>query len=179
VALLVHDMQEYFVNAFEQPLRETLVSNVTRAIDWARAADVPVMYTAQPGSMSGHERGLLADFWGAGMARTAGDTSIVEKAAPRADEPIFTKWRYSAFVGNGLEWALRRRGVSRLVIVGVYASVGILGTALDAFNQDLRPFVVSDGVADFDAGRHSAALEYVSRYCGRVLDLSELSVSAD
>lgn len=178
-ALLVHDMQDYFVNAFEPPLRTALVDGVARAISWARQAKVPVMYTAQPGSMSPDERGLLSDFWGTGMARRANDISIVDRVRPDGSEPVFTKWRYSAFVGNGLEWALRRQGIHNLVIAGVYASVGILATALDAFNKDIRPFVISDCVADFDANGHTAALDYVARYSGRVINLNELSASAN
>ncbi|RAJ43065.1 isochorismate hydrolase [Kitasatospora sp. SolWspMP-SS2h] len=177
-ALLVHDMQDYFVKAFEPPLRTALVDGVAGAVDWARRAKIPVMYTAQPGSMSTDERGLLSDFWGAGMDRRAGDTSIVDRVRPDGSEPVFTKWRYSAFVGNGLEWALRRQGIHDLVIAGVYASVGILTTALDAFNRDIRPFVLSDCVADFDAEGHAAALDHVARYSGRVLTLNELSASA-
>ncbi|MGC4757611.1 isochorismatase family protein [Micromonospora trifolii] len=177
-ALLVHDMQDYFVNAIELPLRTALVDGIAQTISWARRAKVPVMYTAQPGSMSTHERGLLSDFWGAGMARRAGDISIVDRLRPEDSEPVFTKWRYSAFVGNGLEWALRRQGIHNLVITGVYASVGILATALDAFNKDIRPFVLSDCVADFDANGHTAALDHVARYSGRVMNLKELSAGA-
>jgi isochorismate hydrolase len=177
-ALLVHDMQDYFVNAFDLPLRTALVDGIAQAISWARRAKVPVMYTAQPGSMSTHERGLLSDFWGTGMARRAGDVSIVDRVRPDDSEPVFTKWRYSAFVGNGLEWALRRQGIHNLVIAGVYASVGILTTALDAFNKDIRPFVLSDCVADFDADGHAAALDHVARYSGRVMNLKELSAGA-
>lgn len=174
-ALLVHDMQEYFVGAFDATLRETLVANVARATEWARANGIPVVYSAQPGSMSTAERGLLADFWGAGMDRTESEVSIVAEVKPAAEDLVVTKWRYSAFVGNGLGWALRRRGIRQLAIVGVYASVGIMATALDAFNNDIQPFVISDCVADFDAAGHSAAMEYVARYCGRVLTLGELS----
>ena len=56
-ALLVHDMQRYFVRAFElerdgQPLPDAqiniAIANIRRLLDAAHAANIPVYYTAQP-----------------------------------------------------------------------------------------------------------------------------------
>jgi len=56
-ALLVHDMQRYFVRAFElerdgQTLPDAqiniAIANIRRLVDAAHAANIPVYYTAQP-----------------------------------------------------------------------------------------------------------------------------------
>ena len=56
-ALLVHDMQRYFVRAFElerdgQTLPDAqiniAIANIRRLLDAAHAANIPVYYTAQP-----------------------------------------------------------------------------------------------------------------------------------
>jgi len=68
-ALLIHDMQRYFVDFFppgRSPTTE-LVGNTVLAREAASAAGLPVIYSAQPARMSRAERGLLHDIWGAGM----------------------------------------------------------------------------------------------------------------
>ncbi|MGW0831781.1 isochorismatase family protein [Streptomyces prunicolor] len=165
--LLVHDMQEYFLRPYtpdRSPATELLHNcRLLRA----RCADlgVPVAYTAQPGDMSDEQRGLLKDFWGAGMSSRAEDRRIVEPLAPRPSDQVFTKWRYSALIRSGLLDLLHETGRDQLIICGVYAHVGILMTAVDAFSHDIQPFLVADAVADFSLDRHRLALNYAAQNC--------------
>ncbi|MEU6931389.1 isochorismatase family protein [Streptomyces sp. NPDC046385] len=166
--LLVHDMQRYFLRPFPEPLREPLVRNAALLRERAVATGMPVAYTAQPGGMNAEERGLLKDFWGPGMRVDPADREVVEPLAPGPDDQVFTKWRYSAFFRSGLlEW-MRERGRDQLVVCGVYAHVGVLMTAVDAFTHDIQPFFVADAVADFSAAYHRQALEYAAERCAVV-----------
>ena len=57
-ALLIHDMQEYFVDAFDrvsEPI-PALVANIRRLRDAAHAAGVPVIYSAQPSGQTLEQR---------------------------------------------------------------------------------------------------------------------------
>ena len=99
-AILVHDMQSYFVRTLCPKMRGEIVSNIAAILDWARSNDIPVFYTAQPGRMSCEDRGLLADFWGPGMRTSAEDREIIADLAPRKTEIVLTKWRYSASGGD-------------------------------------------------------------------------------
>jgi isochorismate hydrolase len=168
--LLVHDMQEYFLRPFapdRSPLTELLHNcRLLRA----RCADlgIPVVYTAQPGDMSDAQRGLLKDFWGPGMRATPEDRRIVEALAPGPADRVFTKWRYSALFRSGLLELLRHRGRDQLILCGVYAHVGVLMTAVDAFSHDVQPFLVADAVADFSLDRHRLALTYAAENCAAV-----------
>jgi isochorismate hydrolase len=166
-ALLVHDMQGYFLRPFpdDRPPLADLLSNVAALIATARGNDVPVFYTAQPGAMTEQERGLLADVWGPGMGAAAEDRDIVAAVAPRPHEPVVTKWRYSAFERTTLATLLGRR--DQLIICGVYAHVGCLMTACGAFARDIQPFLVADAIADFDADYHALALRYAAERCAR------------
>lgn len=168
--LLVHDMQEYFVRAFpagRSPGRE-LVRHTAELVGAARDLGLPIAFTAQPGGMSPAERGLLADFWGPGMRGTPADREVIAPLAPAAGDWRLTKWRYSAFFRSDLLARMRAAGRDQLVVCGVYAHVGVLMTAVDAFTNDLETFLVADAVADFTAGFHHQALEYAALRCAVV-----------
>jgi isochorismate hydrolase len=172
--LLVHDMQRYFLRALPGPLREEVVRNATLLRERCAAAGVPVAYTAQPGGMTEEQRGLLHDFWGPGMEPAAHDREIVGPLAPAPGDWHLTKWRYSAFHRSDLHDLMRDSGRDQLVICGVYAHIGVLSTAVDAFTRDIQPFLVADAVADFTAADHRAALAYAARRCAVVLTAKEV-----
>ena len=166
--LLVHDMQRYFLAPFPAAVRDPLVANVALVRERCAAAGVPVGYTAQPGGMTDEQRGLLKDFWGPGMRVDPHDREIVDELAPADGDRVYPKWRYSAFHRSDLLADLRAQGRDQLIICGVYAHVGVLMTAVDAYTHDIAPFVVADGVADFSAADHRLALDYAARRCAVV-----------
>ena len=181
-ALLVHDMQRYFVRAFEleregQPLPDAqiniAIANIRRLLDAAHAANIPVYYTAQPPRQNPADRRLLTDFWGDGLQDDE-NARILDELAPTEADTVLTKWRYSAFVRSPLEEQLKDLGRDQLIIGGIYAHIGCLTTALEAFMRDIQPFVVADALADFTAEEHRMACEYASGRCARVLNTAEV-----
>jgi bifunctional isochorismate lyase/aryl carrier protein len=159
--LLVHDMQRYFVDFFPpgQPPIGPAIRNMVAIRDAADRGGVPVVYTAQPGAMTSRQRGLLVDFWGPGMTADPRHRELVPELAPRPADTLLTKWRYSAFVRTELADLLHGWGRDQLIICGIYAHVGCLMTACDAFSLDVQPFLVADAVADFSAAEHRMALD--------------------
>ncbi|MBD9721705.1 isochorismatase family protein [Streptomyces caniscabiei] len=179
--LLVHDMQRYFLKPLpaDGTLRDELVGHAVRLRERCAAAGVPVAYTAQPGGMDERERGLLKDFWGPGMRTAPEDRQIVDELAPAETDRMFTKWRYSAFFRSGLLDWMRESGRDQLILCGVYAHVGVLVTAVDAFSHDIETFLVADAVADFSERHHRIALEYAAERCAVVLTTEALVTSLD
>jgi isochorismate hydrolase len=165
--LLVHDMQEYFVEPFTsgQPPLTELVNNIRRLRRIAADVGVPVAYTAQPGGMTRTERGIQHDFWGPGMTAEPRHRRIIDELAPSGGDTVLTKWRYSAFFGTDLQKLLDDHGRDQLIICGVYAHLGCLVTAYDAFMRDVEPFFVADAVADFSFEDHQLALNHVTGGC--------------
>lgn len=162
--LLVHDMQRYFLRPFAdgaEPLTSLLAHAASLRSAFARAG-APVAFTAQPGSMTSQQRGLLRDFWGPGMTAGPEDRAVVEEVAARPGDWTLTKWRYSAFHRTDLLERMRRSGRDQLVCVGVYAHVGLLATTVDALSHDVQAFLVADAVADFSAEDHRMALSYAA-----------------
>ena len=181
-ALLVHDMQRYFVRAFElerdgQPLPDAqiniAIANIRRLLDAAHAANIPVYYTAQPPRQNPADRRLLTDFWGDGLQDDE-NAQILDELAPTEADTVLTKWRYSAFVRSPLEEQLKDLGRDQLIIGGIYAHIGCLTTALEAFMRDIQPFMVTDALADFTEKEHHMACEYASGRCARVLNTAEV-----
>ncbi len=86
---------------------------------------------------------------------------------------VLTKRRYSAFVSTDFAGRLGRR--DQLIVTGVYAHIGVMATALDAFMRGVQPFVVTDAVADFSPAHHADALRHVQTRCGVAVPTTELT----
>ncbi|QWB22140.1 MULTISPECIES: isochorismatase family protein [Streptomyces] len=173
-ALLVHDMQRYFLAPFPARVREPLVRHCAQVRERCAALGVPVFYTAQPGSMTDEQRGLLKDFWGPGMRVDPADRQIVTELTPGPADQVLTKWRYSAFFRSDLLARMRAQGRDQLIVCGVYAHVGVLATALEAFTNDIQPFLVADALGDFSAEYHRLALDYAAARCAVVTTTEEV-----
>lgn len=172
--LLIHDMQRFFLRPFPEDFRKLLVQNTVALRDRCRAQGVPVAYTAQPGDMTDEQRGLLKDFWGPGMRADPADREVVAPLAPGPADWILTKWRYSAFFRSDLLARMRAGGRDQLIICGVYAHVGVLMSAVEAFTNDIQPFVVADAIADFSADYHRLTVEYAAGRCAVVITVAEV-----
>ncbi|KEK23982.1 isochorismatase [Bacillus gaemokensis] len=165
--LLIHDMQEYFLDAYhaEESPRVELISNIQLIRKTCKDLGVPVVYTAQPGGQTLEQRGLLQDFWGAGIPDGPHKKRIVDELTPDEDDIFLTKWRYSAFKKTNLLEILHEQGRDQLIICGVYAHIGCLLTACEAFMDGIQPFFIADAVADFSQEHHKQALQYASDRC--------------
>ena len=169
-ALLVHDLQRYFTRPYAPDCAalQLAVRRTAEILAAARAAGVPVFYTAQRGDQDQTERGLQRDLWGPGMRAIPEHTEILDAVAPAAGERVLVKHRYSAFARSELAEELAAAGRDQLVITGVYAHIGITATALEAFQREIHPFVVADGIADFGPEEHALALRQIAGCCGVV-----------
>lgn len=180
-ALLIHDMQSYFLRKYDTALAPipTLVAQIRQLRELADATGMPVFYTAQPVDQPPEDRALLNDFWGPGLTapEVRDQQPVISELAPREGDTVLTKWRYSAFQRSDLRERLKSMARDQLIICGVYAHIGCMATALEAFMQDIQPFFVIDAVADFSAAEHRMAVDYVSRRCGVALTTAEVAAA--
>ncbi|AZG44371.1 Isochorismatase [Gordonia insulae] len=163
-------MQRYFIDAYQvdrEPMA-TALPNMIRIREACRRAGVPVVYTAQPGDQHPSRRGILADFWGTGL-EAGRDEEVIPELAPDAGDITVTKWRYSGFQRTDLRQLLAHHGRDQLIVVGVYAHMGCMISAAEAFMSDVAPFFVVDGMGDFTRDEHQMAAEYIGKRAGLVV----------
>ncbi len=175
-ALLIHDMQDYFINFWGDncPMIDQVIANIAALRDYCKQNNIPVYYTAQPKEQSDEDRALLNDMWGPGINNHPEQQGVVAQLAPDDQDTVLVKWRYSAFIRSPLEQALKETGRDQLIICGVYAHIGCMTTATDAFMRDIKPFMVADALADFSREEHLMALKYTAGRSGRVVMTEDL-----
>ncbi|RSN74101.1 hypothetical protein DMH26_42705 [Streptomyces sp. WAC 05379] len=164
-ALVVLNLQRRFVRVLAEegaPVAE-LLANAGRLVDAAHAAGVPVIHSVPAG-----ERGPATYVRRSGAPDDRDGEAFAEQVEPRTGDAVLTARKHSAFARTRLEGRLRDLRRDQVVIAGLFARVGVLMTAADAWVQDLEPFVVADAVADASAGSHGFALEWVADTCGAV-----------
>ncbi|MCZ4610596.1 isochorismatase family protein [Streptomyces sp. Lzd4kr] len=164
-ALVVLNLQRRFVHVLAEegvPVAE-LLTNAGRLVNAAHAAGVPVIHSVPAG-----ERGPATYVRRSGAPDDRDGEAFADQVEPRTGDAVLTTRKHSAFARTRLEGRLRDLRRDQVVIAGLFARVGVLMTAADAWVQDLEPFVVADAVADASAGSHGFALEWVADTCGAV-----------
>lgn len=178
-ALLVIDMQRGFIDADAGSYvidAEPLVQRVARAVDSARAARMPVLFSREVHRPSGIDGGRLlwdgrggwvssAPRYGTGAQAPQAacvegtpEAELLEALAPEPGEPVFEKRRFSCFLGTELDLLLRRLDVATLFVAGVCTDVCVLWTVGDAFQRDYHVRVLEDCVAGTSLEAHERAL---------------------
>lgn len=104
-------------------------------------------------------------FWGPGLKSGPYEEKVIPELAPDDQDIVLTKWRYSAFKRTNLLEIMRESGRDQLMITGIYAHIGCLVTACEAFMDDIQSFFIGDAVADFSSEKHKMAIEYASQRC--------------
>lgn len=176
-ALLVHDMQGFWVERLEDP--ELLVANISRLITSAREKGIPIVYSLGERVRNKAERGLSLDLWGPGICSVSdvleSDAGIIPELAPTQSDYCVLKSKYSAFYDTGLEKILRKTARDQLIVSGLFAHHGCLATALDAFMRNIQVFMVADATGDYTRAQHEMALAYVAETSG-VISTTNIAV---
>ena len=160
-ALVVIDM----LNPYEHEDAEDLARNVEPVVEplasliaRAREADVELIYVNDNhGNFAASRDDLVVRALGGRRPE------LVEPLVPPSDVAFLTKVRHSAFYSTTLEYLLRQRETSQLILTGQVTEQCILYTALDAYVRYYDVCVVSDSVAPIDHDLGEAALRMMQR----------------
>jgi len=185
-ALLVIDVQNDFVangGFFDRigadvKAIQRVIAPLARFVDCAREAGVLVVfiqaiYDPQYLSAPMRERDLrvgrrmprcLTGSWGA-------DFHVI---APRPNEPVVIKHRYSAFTNPELDDLLKRRGIRSLLLAGVATDTCVESTGRDGYFIDYYVTLVADCCAGAIERDHRVALERFERDYGSVVNSADV-----
>ena len=177
-ALLVVDLQNEFVDPNGKiwiPDATRGMGKVRRLIETCRELGVPVIYTVHTHNPHVNEVGILfrvdpykrleEGTWGA---------EIYPEIAPKPEEKVVRKHRYSAFYQSDLDLVLRCLGKDTTIICGVMTNLCCECTAQDALARDYRVVFGSDLNFTDHAEIHANVLRTIRRKVGRVLSCDEI-----
>ncbi|MEH3053763.1 MAG: cysteine hydrolase [Patulibacter minatonensis] len=95
--------------------------------------------------------------------RSTSDARLLRAMIPRPADPVLRRGRASAFDASGLDEVLRRRGITRILVVGQVAEDAIVRTALDGVERGLGVAVAPAALVSLDAADGMAALRMMRR----------------
>lgn len=102
-------------------------------------------------------------------------TEIIPALRGGGDLVVRGKKRYSAFFATDLDFLLRRRGATTLILAGINTTTCILCTAFEATNRDYRVVIASDAVDSMDGEEmHRFALRLMGAAVGWVWSSEEI-----
>ena len=100
---------------------------------------------------------------------------VVPELAPRAEDFIVPKHRWSAFHGTYLETALRSRGIDTIVLAGGSTDVGIASTAFAARDLDYNLVIASDACTSPEKDNHDQLMRRVFPRMARIRTAREVA----
>jgi ureidoacrylate peracid hydrolase len=171
-ALIVVDMQNGFLDpagscvkaGFPAGVLTPALEPCVRAVKAARGAGVPVIFTRYTyrsdfgdGGFMLREKFPMLSAVGALIAGSW-DQAVVPELEPQPNDYVIDKNRPSAFFGTPLESYLSGLGVREVVVCGVTTNCCVETTVRDAAQRDLRTFVLTDAVAEWELERNNNAL---------------------
>jgi len=198
-ALLVIDLQRDFLDPLGYAARAGVDVSRLRAtlgpvcalIDAAREAGVRIVYTREghrpdlsdcPAAKLARSRNAGAEIGSAGplgrlLVRGEYGHDLIDELRALPDELIIDKPGYSAFAHTQLDFQLRTRGITDLVLCGVTTEVGVSSTLRSAVDCGYHCTLVSDACGSAYPELHAAALAMVEvegGVFGRVCDSRQL-----
>jgi ureidoacrylate peracid hydrolase len=181
-ALLLIDMQADFADpegamaesGADMIAAQAAVKKAERLADAARQAGIACIFVRLV-TRPEDETSFLAE-WnrrrhddGAPLCREGSKGAEFTGPKPQGGELVFSKRRYNAFHGTGLDTALRGEGIDTLVVAGLTTECCIDSSVRAAFERDYHVFVVEDATACYQPGLHRSALTALALNCATIL----------
>lgn len=160
-ALLVIDMQYFFLDPASPTYTcggPAILENTKKVIQAFREAGRPVIYTRHVHHPDRLDAGIMGWWWEGMCLEGSPESEVHQEIAPKANEKVIFKHRYSAFYNTDLETVLRTLKVEDLVIAGVMTNLCCESTARDAYYRDYRVFFLADGTGSITEELHLASL---------------------
>lgn len=160
-ALLVIDMQYFFLDPASPSYTcggPAILPRLQKVIQAFRQANRPVIYTRHVHHPDHLDAGIMAWWWEGMCKEGSPESEIHQDIAPKPNEKVIFKHRYSAFYNTDLETVLRSLKVEEIVVAGIMTNMCCESTARDAYYRDYRVFFLADGTGSVTEEMHLASL---------------------
>jgi nicotinamidase-related amidase len=191
-ALLFFDMLNvYYHGASEETKKrmKPVVDNAVRLMNAARQNSILIYYAMANHRPAGESRSLVVTDtdmrlhpWPNGDCNptvhgaTEGswEQKVIEEIAPRPEDYIVPKYRWSTFHQTYFDLALRSRSIDTLVVSGGAVDVGVASTVYAARDLDYNVIVVSDACSNSHEDSMAAFMNTVFPRMARVRTTSQV-----
>ncbi len=157
-ALVVIDIQKDIAKKWQET-----ISNINRAIDWAVANGVHVVYTRHENLSPGSK--LLLP--GTAGAELSSDLKI-------ASDNIFTKNKMNCLTSEEFVDFVKQNEISEFILTGADATICVKSTCFNLCKQGYAVTVLSDCIASWKMTLIPEMLEYYEKQGAKVIQASDL-----
>ena len=163
-AILVVDMLNDFVTGALGCDRAVAIVPATAALlDAARAKAVPVIY-CNDAHLPGIDRELK--LWGDHAIAGTPGAEVIPELAPKSQDYVVPKRRYSGFFQTDLDILLKELGVKTVVMTGLHAHMCVRHTSADAYCLGYDVVVAKEAVNSFTEEDYQGGLAYLKTCYG-------------
>jgi nicotinamidase-related amidase len=166
-----------------QKRMKPVVDNAVRLMDAARKASIPVFYAMANHRKDGQIRSMIVTDtdmrlrpWPNddcsptvhGATESSWEQKVIDEIAPRPEDTIIPKYRWSTFHQTYFDLALRSRGIDTIIISGGAVDVGVASTVYAARDLDYDVIVVRDACSNSHEDSMAAFMKTVFPRMARV-----------
>lgn len=103
------------------------------------------------------------------------EAAVIDELAPRPEDYLIPKYRWSAFYQTYLELALRTRKIDTIIIAGGSTDVGVASTAYSARDMDFNLVFVRDASSSPETDNHEQFMNRIFPRMGRVRNAAQVA----
>lgn len=170
-----------------RPEAQAQVAACQRMLEAARALKMPVVYAAADHRPDGadwataitdHNTDRFVEVLGKPRLRPATvrgseGAEVIAELAPRPEDYVIRKHRWSSFQDTHLDLSLRTAGLDTICIAGGSTEVGVAATAYAARDRDFNVVILNDGCRSSRPELDAYFMEHVFPRLGRVRTVDE------
>jgi len=161
-ALLIIDMQEYFLNPSSHafiPSAETILPGVNKLVSAYYRKNLPVIFTLHSNN---EENAKMMGKWWPKLLYEGQKEKTLAKGLNPSNGIIVEKNQYDAFYNTNLEQILQENNISQVIVCGVLTNICCETTARSAFVRGFEVFFTIDGTAAYSEEHHMATISNLS-----------------
>ncbi|HLR72457.1 MAG TPA: isochorismatase family cysteine hydrolase [Pseudogracilibacillus sp.] len=165
-ALVLIDLQKESNFGLQQ--MEQVTNNTQKVIAACRALNIPIIYTRQ---INRNDRIALSkgepineDGTPFYYNSAKGKHEILDEIAPKEEDIVIDKYRWSAFFETSLDGILRSLGTKHVIVGGVVTDGCVMTTVFDAYFRDYTVHLIKDMCTTSNEGAHMSSLMIMANW---------------